>query len=110
MKRGHLIALACTALFTGTVRAEELPTFQIVARDGRFSPARIEVPAGRKIKLLFRNEGPGPEEFENTELRVEKVLGPGASSFVVIHKLRPGTYRFFGEFHPATAETLIVAK
>lgn len=110
MKHKHLIALACAALLTTTVQAEDLPTFQIVAKDGRFTPARIEVPAGRKIKLLFRNEGPGPEEFENAGLRVEKVLGPGASSFVVIHQLRPGTYRFVGEFHPTTAETLIVAK
>jgi hypothetical protein len=110
MRRQHFVALACTLLLIGSLRAEELPTFQIVAKDGHFIPSQIEVPAGRKIKLLFRNDGPGPEEFENTELRVEKVLAPGASSFVVIHNLRPGRYRFFGEFHPTTAECLLVAK
>jgi hypothetical protein len=110
MRRQHFVALVFTLLLIGSPRAEELPTFQIVAKDGRFSPSQIDVPAGRKIKLLFRNEGPGPEEFENTELRVEKVLGPGASSFVVIHNLNPGRYRFIGEFHPATAECVLVAK
>jgi len=98
-------------LFTAAAFAEELPTYRIVAKDGRFSPVRLEVPAGRRIKLLFRNDGPGPEEFEIAELRVEKVLAPGAASFAVLPPLRAGvTYRLFGEFHPQTAECLITAK
>jgi len=68
------------------------------------------VPAGRKIKLTLKNEGPGASEFENLDLRVEKVLAPGASSFVVIHPLKPGSYRFVDEFHPATSEMLLIAK
>ncbi|KAF0164755.1 MAG: hypothetical protein FD157_1919 [Rhodocyclaceae bacterium] len=92
-----------------TTAAEPL-AFSVVIKDGRITPARLEVPAGRKIKLAIRNEGPGPCEFENLGLRVEKVLSPGASSFVVIHPLLPGTYRFIDEFHPATSEMLLVAK
>jgi hypothetical protein len=38
-------------------------------------PTQLVVPAGVKIKLTIRNEGPGPCEFENLNLRVEKVLG-----------------------------------
>lgn len=88
----------------------ELPTFRIVAGGGKLSPARLEVPAGRKIKLEIRNEGPGPVEFENLDLRVEKVLAPGASSFLVIHPLRPGSYRFIDEFHAATGTMDLIAK
>ena len=88
----------------------ELPVFSVVIKGGRITPVRLEVPAGRKIKLAIRNEGPGPCEFENLGLRVEKVLSPGASSFVVIHPLQPGTYRFIDEFHPATSEMLLVAQ
>ncbi|MDO8933125.1 MAG: cupredoxin domain-containing protein [Rhodocyclaceae bacterium] len=91
-------------------RAQELPTFHIVAREGRLIPNRIEVPAGTRIKLTLKNEGRGPVEFENLDLRVEKVLAPGASSFVVIHPLKPGSYRFIDEFHADTAEVLIVAR
>jgi hypothetical protein len=91
-----------------TVSAE-LSTFSVVIKDGHILPARLEVPAGRKIKLSIKNEGPGACEFENLGLRVEKVLSPGASSFVVIHPLPPGTYRFIDEFHPATSEMLLVA-
>ena len=90
--------------------ADELPVFAVVIKDGRIVPARLEVPAGRKIKLTIKNEGPGPSEFENLSLRVEKVLAPGASSFVVIHALQPGSYRFIDEFHPATAEMLLVVR
>lgn len=96
--------------FVGSAAADELPTFQVTAKAGRLIPARLEVPAGTRIKILIRNEGPGPTEFESAELRVEKVLGPGASSFVVLHPLKPGTYRFFDEFHPATGECLVVAR
>ena len=84
--------------------------FPVVIKDGRILPARLEVPAGRKIKLTVKNEGPGPCEFENLSLRVEKVLAPGASSFLVIHPLKPGTYRFIDEFHPDTGEMLLIAK
>jgi hypothetical protein len=90
--------------------AADLPTFDVVARDGRLLPGRLEVPAGVKIKLALKNEGRTPVEFENLDLRVEKVLAPGAVSFVVIHPLKPGSYRFVDEFHAATGEMLLIAK
>lgn len=93
-----------------SAQAPELPTFHIVAKDGRLLPNRLEVPAGKKIKLTLANEGRSPVEFENLDLRVEKVLAPGGVSFVVIHPLKPGTYRFIDEFHADTAEMLLIAK
>jgi hypothetical protein len=105
-------AALALALFAGAAGAQaaETRTYAVVLRDGRIEPARLEVPAGVKIKLTIRNEGPGPCEFENLDLRVEKVLAPGARSFVVIHPLRPGSYRFFDEFHPDTSEMLLIAR
>ncbi len=93
-----------------SAQASELPTFHIVAKDGRLLPSRLEVPAGKKIKLTLANEGRSPVEFENLDLRVEKVLAPGGVSFVVIHPLKPGSYRFVDEFHADTAEMLLIAK
>lgn len=90
--------------------ATEPLVFSIVIKAGRIAPARLEVPAGRRIKLAIKNEGPGPSEFENLSLRVEKVLAPGASSFLVIHPLQAGSYRFIDEFHPDTGEMLLIAK
>jgi uncharacterized cupredoxin-like copper-binding protein len=107
-----LLAAAFVAVAAGGAHAQsaELPTFEIVARNGRLTPERLEVPAGRKIKLAIKNEGPGPIEFENLDLRVEKVLAPGASSFLVIHPLKPGSYRFIDEFHADTGAMQLIAK
>ena len=103
--------IALTALTApGWVYADALYTIELRMKDGRFYPETLEVPAGRKIKIVLINEGPGAEEFESTELRKEKVLAPGATSFVTIAPLKPGSYRFFGEFHPETAQGKLVAK
>jgi hypothetical protein len=95
---------------TNPAHAAELATFEVVARDGRLFPERLDVPAGVKLKLALRNEGKVPVEFENTDLRVEKVLAPGARSFVVIHPLKPGSYTFVDEFHPDTGKLLLIAQ
>lgn len=91
-------------------QAQELPTFEVIARDGRLFPERLEVPVGQRIKLIVRNQGKGPIEFENLAMRVEKVLAPGASSFVVLPKLKPGEYEFIDEFHMDTGRMWVVAK
>lgn len=89
--------------------AAVLPTWTITVKDGVFTPRRLEVPAGQRIKFILRNEGPGPLEFENADLHVEKILAAGAESFVVI-KLPPGEHLFVDEFNIATGELLIVAR
>ena len=105
---GILVAVA--ALATAPVHADDLPTYTLVMRAGRFVPETIEVPANTKFRLILKNEGPGAEEFESIELRKEKVLAPGASSFLIFQPLKPGSYKFFGEFHPDTAQGRFVAK
>jgi len=109
VRHGLLAALVWffpVALFA----AEAPPTFQLTAKDGRFTPETIEVPAGKKFKLVVRNEGPGPEEFESRELNREKVIAEGKQVEINLGPLKPGTYGFFGEFHPQTAKGKIVAK
>ncbi|MRR08687.1 cupredoxin domain-containing protein [bacterium] len=91
-------------------QGSELPAYEVLAKGGRLSPERIEVPAGKRIKLVVKNEGPGPIEFENLDLRVEKVLAPGATSFIVTPPLRPGAHAFIDEFHPETGKMQLIAK
>ncbi|HTR10965.1 MAG TPA: cupredoxin domain-containing protein [Paraburkholderia sp.] len=112
----NLSALALCASFaaslagTATVaHAEDLPTFKLEMADGKLNPARIEVPAGKRIKIEVRNTGKGAAEFESVQLRKEKVLAPGADSFVVIAPLEAGEYKFFDDFHQQ-AQGVIVAK
>lgn len=92
------------------VHSEEMPSYQLTIKAGRFIPETLEVAAHTRFRLLIKNEGPGAEEFESVELKKEKVLAPGASSFIIFQALKPGTYKFFGEFHPETAQGKIIAK
>jgi len=99
-------AVVLAALFAAqTVPAEaEIPVYLLVARAGQLLPAEFEVPAGVRFKIVIRNEGHDAIEFESLSLRKEKVLAPGAQSFVVVAPLKPGRYDFFDEFHPDTAK------
>ncbi|OWV84642.1 hypothetical protein ATY81_09230 [Rhizobium sp. R72] len=89
---------------------QEYPTFEVHFSNGIVSPSVIEVPANSRFKLELRNEGSTPIEFESTALRKEKVLAPGASSFIVFHPLDPGNYAFFDDFHLDMPPARIVAR
>lgn len=110
LNRAAMAALAAMLALPLAVFAEDLPTFQLTAKNGRFYPETIEAPAGRKFRIAIKNEGPGPEEFESTELRKETVLAPGVTRTLVFAPMKPGTYKFFGEFHLETAKGQIVVK
>ncbi len=90
--------------------AEDMPVHKLVAKDGVFTPATVEVAAGKKFKIEISNEGKGAMEFESKDLKQEKVLAPGAKSSVVINALKPGTYVFFDEYHMDAQKGKIVAK
>jgi hypothetical protein len=94
----------------GLARADDDPTFRIEFNDGDVTPRRLEVPAGRRIKLDLFNAGQTPAEFESKELRKEKVLAPGSGSTLVIRTLEPGQYDFFDDFHPDAPPAVLVAK
>lgn len=109
MPRPLLLAFALVFGMPVTALAG-LPSYELVMRDGHFTPQQIEVPAGQRFKIVLHNRGQGPAEFESTPLRVEKVLSPKVTSFVVIHPLRPGRYPFFDEFHLELPAGGILAK
>jgi plastocyanin len=99
------------AIFTASsVYAADLPTFNLTAKDGKFAPELLEMPAGQKIQLIVKNEGPGAEEFESTDLNREKVVPPGKTITLFLGPLKEGSYVYFGDFHPDTAHGKIVVK
>lgn len=83
---------------------------QLVIKDHKFLPERLEVPAGVKFKLMVRNNDPTAEEFESFQLNREKVVPPGKEIPVFLGPLDRGEYPFFGDFHQDTAKGVIVAK
>jgi len=101
------LGLACAVY---PARAAEMASIEIVARNGRLYPERLEVPARVKLRVKLRNEGKTPVEFENLELRVEKVVAPDAAAVVIIQPLKPGRYPLIDEFHAETGTMLLIAK
>jgi len=110
MKRVLIASLMLAGAGVPLTAYAELPSYELSLSDGHFSPTLLEVPAGQRFKIILKNIGKGPAEFESTPLRVEKVLSPGVTTFVVIHPLRPGHYPFFDEFNPQLPEGGILAK
>jgi plastocyanin len=106
----RLILLALGAgFFTLGARAAD-DTFTLTIQNHRFDPAQLDVPAGKKLKLVVRNLDPTPEEFESRDLKREKVIAGKGQASISIGPLKPGTYKFAGEFHEGTAQGQIVAK
>jgi plastocyanin len=107
MSRLVLAALLAAALGAS---AADAPKFNIAIENHKFTPDRIEVPAGQKVQLVVENKDATPEEFESHPLKVEKVIPGKSKATINIGPLKPGEYKFVGEFNEKTAKGVIVAK
>lgn len=86
------------------------PVFEIEIKNHLFTPSELTIPANTKIKLIVYNRDSTAEEFESYELNREKVIMGNRKAVIFIGPLKPGTYPFFGEFNPNTAQGIIVAE
>jgi cupredoxin-like protein len=103
------LALAATAAVPEYARAQE-PEITIVIRNHRFEPAEVRVPANKRITITVINDDPTPEEFESIPLKVEKIIQGKSKATIRIGPLKPGRYKFFGEFNEATAQGVVIAE
>ena len=99
---GLLLAIALSPI------SQAAPIIKIEIKDHLFYPSEFSEPANTKIKLLIINNDPTPEEFESYELNREKVIIGNSKAVIFIGPLSPGTYPFFGEFYPKTAQGKIL--
>ncbi|MDP1952188.1 MAG: cupredoxin domain-containing protein [Betaproteobacteria bacterium] len=104
-----LILIGLAAGLPGVSAAAD-DSYTLTIKDHRFEPAQLEVPAGKKLKLLVQNLDPTPEEFESHDLKREKINPGKSQALISIGPLKPGTYKFVGEYHESTAQGRIVAK
>lgn len=94
---------------SNSLRAED-NVYRLTLKDHRFDPSRLEIPAGKKLKLLVKNLDSAAEEFDSDDLHREKVIAAGQEGAIYIGPLEPGSYRFMGEFNPEAAQGRIVVK
>lgn len=111
MKPSHILFVAAAlAAGVGSVAAADETSLEISIKNHRFSPAELHAPADKPITILVKNLDSTPEEFESKDLRVEKVVAGSAEITVRVRPLKPGRYRFAGEYHEATAKGELVVE
>ena len=103
-----MVALAAAAI--PAAAADRPEPMVVTIKDHRFTPAEIHVPAGQPAIVRVVNLDPSAEEVESGPLNIEKVIPPGAHSVVRLPPLAAGRYRFYGEYHPDTAQGAVVAQ
>jgi plastocyanin len=106
--RRIVLGLAALLVLAGTAaRADDLI---LTLKDHHFTPAELKVKANTRVMITVVNNDATPEEFESKALKIEKVI-PGKSKGIVrIGPLKPGRYRFVGEYHEGTAKGVVVAE
>jgi plastocyanin len=101
------VCVLTLALAAGPAAAAD--PVQLSIKDHHFRPDSITVPAGTRFAIEVTNRDATAEEFESGDFRVEKIVVPGATIRVFVGPLKPGTYKFFGDYHPSLARGTITA-
>lgn len=115
-QRGRLAWMAAVAIGMGIVgivpqiALGQNESFVLTFKDNKLEPAELQVPAGQEFKLVVKNADQTPEEFESSDLKIEKVIAGGSAAEFTIKALEAGSYEVYGEFHEDTAKGHIVAK
>ena len=110
MKFSYMVVPAL--MFTAAVEVAHADTaqYELVIKDHRFTPTNLDIPAGQKVKLVVVNKDATPEEFESHDLNREKIIAGNSKAIIYVGPLKPGTYKFFGEFNPKTANGTLTVK
>ena len=85
-----------------------LPEVVIEIRDHLFIPQTVRIPEGRKVRLVFINHDPSPEEIDSFDLNREKVIFGNNKGTIFVGPLPSGSYKFFGELHPNSAVGYVI--
>jgi plastocyanin len=107
-----MFRLAAATLMSASLAAFAAgePEFALSIQSHKFAPDRIEVPVGKKVKLLVENKDATPAEFESESLKIEKVIPGKGKATIFVGPLKAGEYKFVDEYNASTAQGVIVAK
>jgi len=91
---GVLLAWSTVARLLAQDQAPNRREFTVVAKDFRYSPARIEVMQDDLVKLTVRSEDIA-HSFTIDEYRIVKRVPAGGSTTFEFQADRPGTFPFY---------------
>ena len=95
---------------TGATLLFAAEDFKIIIKNHQFEPSELTIPANKKVKLIVENQDSTAEEFESHDLNREKIIAGGKSATIFLDSLKPGTYKYVGEFNEEKAKGTIIAK
>ncbi len=101
---------AVTAPASAAVAVAANNEVTLTLKDHQYSPARIQVATGKRIKLIIKNEDATPEEFESKSLGREKIVQGKSQTVIYVGPLKKGSYQFGGEYHEKTAQGVLIAE
>jgi plastocyanin len=105
-----LVAAFGMALGMAGSASAEPAAFVLTIKDHKFDPAELKIPADKAATLVVKNLDATPEEFESKPLRIEKVVPANSEASFQLRALKPGRYKFFGEFHEDSAKGELVVE
>lgn len=106
----RLLAAASVTVATSIhpVLAKETKVFELVLKDHTFTPTKLKIPANQKVKIVIINKDDTAEEFDSFDLNRERFIFAGKRATIYVGPLPPGTYEYFGEYHPNSARGQVI--
>lgn len=104
----RIYLIICTMFFAIPTYSKEKQEITIKIQNHKFVPDIIFAKPHQLIRLIVQNLDNTIEEFESHDFHREKII-PGKSSVrIIVAPLKPGVYKFFGEFHEDTAQGQLI--
>ena len=101
-------ALADALFFVAPALADA--PIMLTLQNHKFTPGVIKVKANQPSMIVMVNKDATAEEFDSSDLKIEKVVAGGQSGNIRVRALKPGTYHFMGEYHDKTAQGVVIAQ
>ena len=106
-----LLGVIAAGLFLNlSVMSADEAIYIVSIKDHQFFPAELKIPVNSKVKIIVENQDQTAEEFESYDLNREKVVTGNGKIVIFIGPLKPGTYKYFGEFHKDSAQGVIIVE
>jgi hypothetical protein len=105
----HKSLLLAAALVIAAPAVAQAPV-TLILQNHKFTPAVIKLKANQPAMITMVNKDATAEEFDSSDLKIEKVVAGNQSGNIRIRALKPGTYHFMGEYHDKTAQGVVIAE
>ena len=109
-KKTSFLLFLYTIFLPSLAFAYETEIHHIDILNHQFFPQVIKASPNKVIKLEITNKDKTVEEFESLDLKREKIIPTNKKIIITVGPLKPGEYKFFGDFHQDTAQGKIIIK